>query len=198
MGDTLSTRTRITAVATAVVAVAGLAGTASLPAHAAPESTKSAAATGEYQHIDKGTNTNSRLYLKQSGTNKVIASFRAGSGVSTNECTRMKGWLPTKSYTIKNWFTRYNGSVIKGYAFQLNDTKCKNNSTWRTELFIHSEMTRTGGQGANTPGKDDADRWEGNNDYKSAGCIKMSPTDIKKLYEQARRVGFPTKLVVTN
>lgn len=187
----MAMRTRMTAVATAVVAVAGLAGTASLPAHAAQESTKAAAAS-YYLHFDKGSNTNSRLYLKQSGTNRVIASFRAGSGVTTNECTRNKGWLPTKTYTIKRWHKTYNGSFIKGYAFQLNDTRCKN-GTPRTELFIHSEMTRSGGQGSTEP-----TRWDGVGDYKSAGCIKMSPTDIKKLYERARSVGFPTKLVVTN
>ncbi|WP_200307618.1 L,D-transpeptidase [Streptomyces adelaidensis] len=186
-------RNRFTAVATAVVAVAGLAGTASLPAHAAAEGTKAAAAKTYYLHFDKSTNTNSRLYLKQTGTNKVIASFRAGSGVTTNECTRNKGWLPTKSYTIKKWNTNYNGSLIKGYAFQLNDTKCKNGSTPRTELFIHSEMTRNGGQGSTEP-----TRWDGVGDYKSAGCIKMHPKDIKELYKRAKAVGFPKKLVVTN
>jgi hypothetical protein len=188
-------RSRTTVLATAVVAVAGLAGTASLPAHAAAESTKAAAASSYYLHFDKISNTNSRLYLKQSvpGTDRILKSYRAGSGVTTNECTRNKGWLPTKSYTVKKWNTSYNGSFIKGYAFQLNDTKCKNGSTSRTELFIHSEMTRGGGQGSTEP-----TRWDGAGDYKSAGCIKMSPNDIKDLYKRAKAVGFPSKLVVTN
>lgn len=65
-----------------------------------------------------------------------------------DECASAKGWLPAGTYTVGARQTRYNGNLIKGYAIPLSNKTCKNGRTTRTELFIHSEMTRTGGQGS--------------------------------------------------
>ncbi|GGP97537.1 L,D-transpeptidase [Streptomyces roseolilacinus] len=205
-GATTTTRARLATALLAVTLVGGLATATAPPAQAGPAAASLAAVTAPstqagsaaatyYLKFDKGSNTNSSLALMKSvpGPDKVIKKYRAGSGVTKNECAREKGWLPTKSYTIKKWHKTYNGSLIKGYAFQLNDTKCKDGRTPRTELFIHSEMTRNGGRGST-----EATRWDGNGDYKSAGCIKLKPEDIKDLYKRGKAVGFPTKLVVTN
>ncbi|MFI0235207.1 L,D-transpeptidase family protein [Streptomyces sp. NPDC016845] len=186
----MGTRARLAPVLLAVTIVGGLATTTTAPAQAQP-----AAASSYYLKFNKSTNTNSTLSLMKSvsGPDKVIKKYRAGSGVSTNECTPSRGWLPTKTYKINNWFKTYNGSLIKGYAFRLNDTTCKNGHTRRTELFIHSEMKQNGRAGTS-----EATRWDGNSDYKSAGCIKLKPADIKDLYKRGKALGFPKKLVVTN
>ncbi|WP_260334168.1 L,D-transpeptidase [Streptomyces beigongshangae] len=185
----MGTRTHFVPVLLAATLVGGLGAVTTAPAQARPT------AAAHYLKFDKSSNTNSSLALMKSvaGPDKVIKKYRAGSGVTKNECTRLKGWLPTKSYTIKKWHTKYNGGLIKGYAFHLNDTKCKDGRTPRTELFIHSEMTRNGGEGTS-----EATRWDGTGDYKSAGCIKLKPADIKDLYKRGKALGFPKKLVVTN
>ncbi|MEU6391012.1 L,D-transpeptidase family protein [Streptomyces sp. NPDC046939] len=189
----MNTRARLAPVLLAATIVGGLATTATAPAQAQP--TASAAASSYYLKFDKRTNTNSTLALMKSvsGPDKVIKKYRAGSGVSTNECASLRGWLPTKTYKIKKWYKKYDGTAIKGYAFHLNDTTCKNGYTRRTQLFIHSEMTKNGGQGSSEPR-----RWDGNSDYKSAGCIKLKPADIKDLYKRGKNLGFPKKLIVTN
>ncbi|MER6481393.1 peptidoglycan-binding protein [Streptomyces filamentosus] len=143
--------------------------------------------------------TNSRLILLRDG--KEIDSYRAGSGLgSTDECAKARGWLPNGTYPITTHSTTWNGSVIKGYAIQLADKTCKpkpgHKPVKRTELFIHSEMTRTGGQGKDTPGRDDSTRWENTNDYKSLGCIKLTPTDIKDLFQHLNRAHWPKNLTL--
>lgn len=40
----------------------------------------------------------------------------------------------------------------------------------RTEMFIHSEMNRDGGQGSA-----ENRRWDGAGDYRSNGCVKLAP-----------------------
>jgi peptidoglycan hydrolase-like protein with peptidoglycan-binding domain len=142
--------------------------------------------------FDKGTVTNSKLYVLKGG--KVIASYRAGSGTMTNECTTAKGWLPTATYSIGGHWRNYNGSLVKGYAIRLADKRCNNGKgTLRTELFIHSEMTSSGGQGST-----EARRWDGVNDYKSNGCIKRHPNDIKSLFKVLDKNGWPKSLTVVN
>ncbi|MFE4369089.1 L,D-transpeptidase [Streptomyces sp. NPDC056835] len=144
---------------------------------------------GSYQlRFVKRSTTNSTLSIVRNG--KAVANFRAGSGISTNACVRNKGWLPNGTYTIKGHYTSYNGRVIKGYAIDLGSKKC-HNGTPRTELFIHSEMTRSGGQGGT-----ESRRWDGTGDYKSNGCIKMRPEDIKKLFRNLNRNGWPKSLQV--
>lgn len=106
-------------------------------------------------------------------------SWRAGSGLGVKDpCVRNRGWLPNGSYSV-TLFERYAGSAIHGTVFRLNDKTCKSGSSIkRTELFIHSEMTVSGGQKC-TSKPDDPTCWEGNGDYKSAGCIKLKPADVK-------------------
>ncbi|MFE7269079.1 L,D-transpeptidase family protein [Streptomyces sp. NPDC057623] len=165
------------------------------PAQAAGEPAEVRASDGTtsyYLTFKKNTNTNSTLRLikqrvTEQGTSRVtLAQYRAGSGHTTNECEKNKGWLPNGTYTIGKYHTQYDGSVIKGYAFSLNDKTCKNGVTKRTELFIHSKMK-----------KDGTSQWTGDNNYKSEGCIKLKPADIKDLYKQAKKVGFPKTLKVS-
>jgi len=163
------------------------------PAQAAP----SGAQAIKYHFVfDKKTNTDSRLILVKTQPNKPaqkVASWRAGSGTTTDSCAKNKGWLPNGTYEIKRYNTNYNGSLIKGYAFQLSDKRCKPGGTLRNELFIHSEMKRDGNQGSTEP-----TRWDGNSDYKSAGCIKLKPSDIRSVYKTAKSVGFPRTLKVVS
>jgi hypothetical protein len=112
-------------------------------------------------------------------------SWRAGSGmlgrVGRNECAKGRGWLPNGSYRLR--FARdYHGNLIKGRAFRLDDHRCRNGRTTRVQLFIHTEQGARNTQCADGPG-DQVCRWEFPqvNDYKSAGCIKMSPDDLAEL-----------------
>ncbi|MFJ6518259.1 L,D-transpeptidase [Streptomyces filamentosus] len=138
---------------------------------------------------------NSRLYVIRGGT--PVAEFRAGSGLGKShrngrkECVREQGWLPKGTYKVGAAQTRYNGDLVKGYAIPLSDKKCSDNRTWRTQLLIHSEMTRDGGRGST-----ESRRWDGVSDYKSAGCIKLEPNDIKKLFRNLSRFPAPTRLTV--
>ncbi|MVO88070.1 L,D-transpeptidase family protein [Streptomyces sp. p1417] len=180
------------------VAITTLAGGLMLGATtpAATASAAPAAAGSHYLKFDKNqrNQTNSALYLmkRASGPDKVIKKYRAGSGVTRNSCTRFKGWLPNGTYTVQFQAKRYNGSLIKGYVIKISDKRCPG-GTLRNDLFIHSEMTRNGGQGATEP-----TRWDGPSDYKSNGCIKLRPSDIKNLFATADRRGWPTKLTVVN
>ncbi len=74
----------------------------------------------------------------------------------------------------------YHGNVIKGRAFRLDDKACPNGKV-RHQLFIHTEQGAGNRQCANRKG-DQACRWEWPqvNDYKSFGCIKMSPGDLRR------------------
>lgn len=60
-------------------------------------------------------------------------------------------------------------------------------------LFIHSEMTSSGGQASN-----ERTRWVGVGDCMSAGCIKLSPGDIKSLFATLEKNGWPKPLTVVN
>ncbi|MGW1722277.1 L,D-transpeptidase [Streptomyces sp. NPDC002306] len=148
--------------------------------------------------FDKNPNdvTSARLYVMRG--NRVVASYRAGSGVNKKVCTTGKGWLPNATYTIGLHSRTYDGQLIKGYAIRLADKRCNNNGTTgrkRTELFIHSEMTRTGGQGVGERRK-----WtERNpNDFYSNGCIKLRPNDIKSMFRLLDQIGWPQSLKVVN
>jgi len=141
-----------------------------------------------YFSFHRYTNTNSTLTIIRqdttTGRNVAQESFRAGSGTTTNECESYKGWLPAGWYTLVGHFDHYDGSSIKGRAWQLSDKRCAGTGTLRTELFIHSEETASQGQYCPTSG-DDPFCWEGDFDYKSAGCIKLAhappyPSDIAR------------------
>ncbi|MEU2170653.1 hypothetical protein ACH47V_31695 [Micromonospora chersina] len=136
------------------------------------------AATSGYFVFNKNWTdpTNSTLTWYVSSDNGGAAyTWRAGSGLgSTDECYKDHGWLPNGWYSVKLHY-QYDGSLIKGVAFQLSDKTCSNGSAQRTELFIHSEMDKDGTQGSTEPR-----RWDGDSDFKSGGCIKLRPDAIKE------------------
>ncbi|CAL9617481.1 hypothetical protein GCM10010250_69850 [Streptomyces althioticus] len=136
---------------------------------------------------------NSRLSVQRNG--KILASWRAGSGDgSQNPCYKNHGWMPTGNWKINSRSTRYNGRLIKGYAIYLQDMTCKPGSkVKRTEMFIHSEMNRDGSQGGS-----EARRWDGPGDYRSNGCVKLAPADIKDLFKRLDQTGWPSHLRVVN
>jgi hypothetical protein len=160
------------AVLAAVVAVAVL---------AAP-----AVATPAYFDFARSTNLSSVLTLYWQAVPGHISSmaWRAGSGTSTNECAINQGWLPAGWYDLIGHYNNYDASKIKGRVFQLQNKQCWN-GTWRTELFVHSEETAANGQSCPTAG-DDPFCWEGDSDYYSEGCIKLSrvgnPSDLNLVH----------------
>jgi hypothetical protein len=112
-------------------------------------------------------------------------SWRAGSGVSKDACWIGHGWLPTGYYDLNGQWDYFEGSAIKGRVFYLQNKPCWN-GTWRTELFVHSEETASEGQYCPTAG-DDPFCWEGDFDYYSSGCIKVSragaPSDLRLVHD---------------
>ncbi|MFJ4767604.1 L,D-transpeptidase family protein [Streptomyces uncialis] len=190
-------RTKRNTVAAVVALGVAFSVTAAGQAGAAPAERRAAAAPSYYLKFDKGTVTNSRLSLMQSvsGPDRVIKSYKAGSGTSTNTCAVGKGWLPNGKYRIEFRRTNFDG-LINGYVIKVTDKRC-HNGTKRTELFIHSEMKPNGGQG-----RIESEKWTDTNpnDYYSNGCIKLNPTNIKALFAKAGSLGWSRVkgLVVTS
>jgi hypothetical protein len=196
-----------------VVAIALLALGGSLVAGATPA--HAAVTYNSYFVYDKNPSdpTNSTLHWYVYRTDldpprlTTHETWRAGSGIGgtgagKNDCATSRGWLPNGWYSMKLMET-FNGSRIKGVVFQLNNKECAAGGTTRTELFVHSEMTSSGGQSCPTSG-DDPFCWEGNGDYKSEGCIKLKPADIKEAASYYKAVGnranvnYSRKLLVTS
>jgi hypothetical protein len=132
-----------------------------------------------------------RVFRVSGGTTTTVVrkSWRAGSGYfadSTNACRRNRGWLPSGRYR-PTLFDDYHGNVIKGRAIYLGQKRCAN-GTMRRELFIHTEQGAGSRQCADRRG-DQPCRWEYPkiNDYRSYGCIKLSPGAMKELHDAWRR-----------
>jgi hypothetical protein len=131
----------------------------------------------------------------------VEKSWRAGSGfgrTTTDPCVLDRGWLPNGWYRPK-LYTDYPGSLIKGRAIYLGDHRCAD-GTWRTDLFIHTEQGAGSVQCADAPG-DQPCRWEYPtiNDYRSLGCVKLRPADMRELYDawtRFFRVGYTDRVRV--
>lgn len=128
-----------------------------------------------------------RVYRHQDGKRTLVErdAWRAGSGFtkgSTDACRKNDGWLPNGAYRPR-LHANYWGSLIKGRAIALGAKQCAN-GTWRTDLFIHTEQGDRNSQCPDRRG-DQVCRWEYPkiNDYKSLGCIKLSPGDLKQLYD---------------
>jgi hypothetical protein len=128
-----------------------------------------------------------RVYRHQDGKRTLVEqdAWRAGSGFtrsSTNACRKNDGWLPNGGYQPR-LHANYWGSLIKGRAISLGAKRCAD-GTLRTDLFIHTEQGDHNTQCADRQG-DQVCRWEYPriNDYRSLGCIKMSPGDLKQLYD---------------
>ncbi|MGW6741542.1 L,D-transpeptidase [Streptomyces sp. NPDC055025] len=195
----MGTRARLASIALTMTLTGGLAATmAPAQAQSAGERTAAAAAaTTYYLKFDKNTVTNSKLYLMKSvaGPDKVVASYKAGSGTGTNTCAVGKGWLPNGDYKIEFHSKNFDG-IINGYVIKLADKRCSK-GTKRTELFIHSEMTPNAKQGSI-----ESERWTNSNpnDYYSNGCIKLNPSNIKNLFSRLDSVGWGklTKLAVVS
>ncbi len=111
-------------------------------------------------------------------------SWRAGSGIlgraGRDSCATSKGWLPNGTYGIRlNLENR--GRLIKGRAFRIDDKACPSGRV-RRNLYLHTEQGAGNSQCRDRRG-DQVCRWEHPrfNDYKSLGCIKMSPRDLAEL-----------------
>lgn len=132
-----------------------------------------------------------RLFRHHDGERTLLErrSWRAGSGftkTSTDPCRKNDGWLPDGPYRPR-LYANYWGSLIKGRAIGLGARQCPD-GTWRTDLFIHTEQGDRNRQCPDRKG-DQVCRWEYPkiNDYRSWGCIKMSPGDLRALVEAWRR-----------
>ncbi|WP_331450358.1 L,D-transpeptidase [Streptomyces prasinus] len=144
--------------------------------------------------FDKNQGNPARSKLSVYQGKKLVAAYRAGSGIGVkDDCASSRGWMPNGNWKIKSRTRTYNGSVIKGYAVYLQDMRCSRKTVTRTEMFIHSEMNRDGSQGRTEPR-----RWDGAGDYRSNGCVKLNPTDIKKMFRLLDRIGWPTHLRVVS
>ena len=125
------------------------------------------------------------VFRKVDGKRRTVErrEWRAGSGYfrdSTNACRRNNGWLPSGAYRPR-LFRDYPGRFIKGRAIYLGQKRCAD-GTLRRDLFIHTEQGAGSRQCPDRKG-DQACRWEWPrfNDYKSYGCIKMAPGDLREL-----------------
>lgn len=133
-------------------------------------------------------------------------SWRAGSGMlgrkGKNECIKNTGWLPNGEYGVR-LRTPYRGRLIKGDVFQVDNKYCDGGrGVLRQSLFIHTEQGDGGKQCKGRRG-DDVCRWEFPrfNDYRSYGCIKMAPADLRGLASTYRahlrpEVRYPLNKVV--
>ena len=147
-----------------------------------------ATASGFYTYFDfaRQSNLSSTLTMvwQQVPGRFSTVSWRAGSGTSTDACWIGHGWLPTGWYDLNGHWNNYGGD-IQGRVFYLQNKQCWN-GTWRTQLFIHSEETAGQGQYCPTSG-DDPYCWDGEFDYYSNGCIKVSragnPSDLRLVHD---------------
>lgn len=128
-----------------------------------------------------------RVYRVRDGHTKKVVDlrWRAGSGANrhaTNACRTNVGWLPDGWYRPR-LYADYPGRLIKGRAIALGRKACAD-GTLRTNLFIHTEQGAGNVQCRDAAG-DQPCRWEYPkiNDYRSLGCIKLKPADMKALYD---------------
>lgn len=154
--------------------------------------------SGDYSYLEfkkRSSPQNSRLdfvYVHGSRSH-TVANWRAGSGNGSKDtCASNAGWLPNGSYTIKDFYRHHDGGPhgVNGIAWYIGDHKCHSGHK-RTDLFIHSEMLPNGKAGRSEPY-----RWDGDSDYKSNGCIKLKPADIRQLRNIQASYPKPNKLYV--
>jgi hypothetical protein len=180
-----------------IVALAVLA-----PSGAVSADTRPLRATITFDKNWRDPHRSSLTWAVRRGTEVVERrTWRAGSGFtrrSTDACRRNDGWLPDGSYRPR-LYADYWGSLIKGRAIGLGQKPCAN-GTMRTDLFIHTEQGARSRQCPDTRG-DQACRWEYPriDDYRSYGCIKLSPADLRELWRAWRRhfrLGYDARVSV--
>ena len=178
-----------------VVLLALVAGLAVVPAASAAETRRYAVITFHKNYRDAHRSTLTwQVFEVTDGrrTTVVRKEWRAGAGYfrdSTDACAKNRGWLPSGGYR-PTLFRDYSGNLIRGRAIYLGQKRC-GNGTMRTDLFIHTEQAAGSRQCADRAG-DQVCRWEYAkiNDYRSYGCIKLAPGDLRELYA-AWRTYFP-------
>ncbi|GHB78151.1 hypothetical protein GCM10010377_80440 [Streptomyces viridiviolaceus] len=201
-------RSAFAATAATAVLATGAVTTMAAPAAGASSAPHSAAAASRVALVfvkNAKDPSDSRLQVWNGRTH--ITTFRAGSGLGTaanykkeegkryrNDCASNAGWLPNGTYKPTTFEIGRN-SKIKGYAIGLPNKKCRTGKVWRTDLFIHSEMTKDRKQGPRN-GTDSPQRWDGVQDYKSWGCIKLHPDHIAKLFSYMNKHGRAVLLTV--
>jgi hypothetical protein len=187
-----------------VSTVVGLGVVPATPHASAQESRRIAVITFHKNYANAHRSTLTWQVFRVAGgerTRLVRLQWRAGAGYfrdSTDACAKNRGWLPDGSYRPR-LFRDYQGSLIKGRAIYLGRKPCAN-GTMRTDLFIHTEQGAGSRQCADRRG-DQVCRWEYPkiNDYRSYGCIKVSPRDLHELYDAWRRyfpLGSPDQVTV--
>jgi hypothetical protein len=130
-----------------------------------------AAYIGWYEYSSNGTNTNGNLswnYTLGDMPPVRTISWRAGSGQRHDDGPN-GGWIPSGWYSIRGHWNNYNGSSIYGRVWYLSN-HYDSNGNLRTALFIHTEETPSNGQSATY----EPQRWDGDSDYNSLGCIKIA------------------------
>lgn len=132
-----------------------------------------------------------------------LGQWRAGSGIGPqpdgrDACKSNKGWLPNGRYNAHKdgpaYDTNFGGpsSLIFGTVWHVQDKKCHSRPhVKRTELFIHSEMTPDRKQKCGAQRYQENQCWDGDTDYLSEGCIKLSYKDIREAAKLARASGGP-------
>jgi len=190
------------ALAVGAVAAAAQAGAANTApgAHSAAGGQRAAAGHSYLEFVKSADPQNSRLryvYVPGSGPKRpqqrTVGSWRAGSGDgSKNTCLSNRGWLPNGTYKVKAFYKHHNGGRhgVNGVSWYVGDHRCHSGKR-RTALFVHSEMLPSGKQGSSEPY-----RWDGAGDYKSNGCIKLKPSDIRNLRAAQARYPDPHTLRV--
>lgn len=128
------------------------------------------------------TNTNNMTFGTLGRWSGYDPRWRAGSGdgSSTDRCRPNHGPIPHNTYTFIGHTHNDNSGKIMGRTWQVPNTDCDRfdpSSQDRTDLFIHTEETGSQGQSCPTSG-DDAFCWEGDFDYISQGCIKVSYKNV--------------------
>lgn len=130
----------------------------------------------QFVYQRQGSPINGRI-RGECGYQCVTSWHRAGSGNGGMSACQYGNWLPLGNYTVQFHHDGYNGSLIRGRVWRLQDFYCAHNGVWRTELFVHTEETQDRGQSC-TSHPDDLFCWEGVNDYYSLGCIKVARMPI--------------------
>jgi hypothetical protein len=128
----------------------------------------------------------------------TLGEWRAGSGIgrgpgSHDECASNKGWLPNGRYNadVPAFDTNKADGPIYGITWHLQDKFCHGTpKVQRTQLFIHSEMTADRKQACGPTGQE-SQCWNGDKDYVSKGCIKLSYHDIREAARLAQAWGGP-------